>query len=257
MLPKKSFTLLLLSFLISFNYSEAQSDITKKDVEDYLNKKNEDCIEYNQRKVYIDSIEIYDVNNDGNEDAIVTASSCNTGNGGPDIHGVFTKDSLRGITELNIKYGPDTIYDNLVGNRNYYLSHDDNFLIADFYDVSGRQHPLIVYFKWEGKEFIIAKVIKAKTFKTSFNCANAKTDVEKSICGNSELAAMDLKLDSLYTAILSKLPKNRREKLKNEQKEWIKERDFNCNNSRLVADCLLEVYKKRIKLLTELSKGNN
>ena len=70
----------------------------------------------------------------------------------------------------------------------------------------------------------------------------------------AELAALDLKLDSLYTAILSKLPKNRKEKLKNEQKEWIMERDDYCNTSRLVAGCLLDMYTKRINFLTKLNK---
>ena len=251
---KRSFIFFLLSFFLLAGNPKAQNKLTKTGIEEYLNKKYEECIKYNERKVYIDSIEIYDVNHDGKEDAIVTASSCATGNGGPDIHTVLTKDSLGNIKELNINYGPNTIYDNLVGNRNYYLSHDDNFLIADFYDVSGRKHPLIVYFRWNNKEFIIAKVVKSKRFKTSFNCANAKTDVEKSICGNPELAALDLKLDSLYTAILSKLPKNRKEKLKNEQKEWIMERDDYCNTSRLVAGCLLDMYTKRINFLTKLNK---
>jgi len=263
-MSKTSFTrLLLILFLITFGSGKAQNNITKEDVQNYLNNKYKDCIEYERYRwaVIIQDISFHDVNNDGKDEAIVLASSCYSGTGGPDIHGVYAKDYSGKIVELtindNIKtFEGKSIYDNLVGNRNYNLLYENNFLVEKFHDDSGSKDPLTLYFKWNGKEFDLAKVEKAKTFKTSFNCANAKTDAEKTICGNAELAALDLKLDFLYKAVMSKLPGNKREKLKDEQKEWIMKRDNNCNY-RGITSCLLEMYKKRIKFLTKLNKGNN
>lgn len=263
-MSKTSFVILIVNlFLLTSYYAQAQSNITKEDVQNYLDNKYKDCVEQEQYRwaVIIDDISFYDVNNDGKDDAIVVASSCYSGTGGPDIHGVYAKDYSGKIVELTINDNIKTfegkpIYDNLVGNRNYKLLYENNFLVEKFHDVSDRKDPLTLYFKWNGKEFDLAKVEKAKTFKTSFNCANAKTEAEKTICGNAELAALDLKLDFLYKAVMSKLPGKEREKLKDEQKKWKKKRDNYCCSLGIVS-CLLEMYKERIKFLTKLSKRNN
>jgi uncharacterized protein YecT (DUF1311 family) len=260
-MSKRIFTLLLFC-LVSSAVIKAQVGITKEDVRNYLTKKDSSCFDIGYKwAVQIKKIEFYDVNSDGKDEVIVIASSCYSGTGGPDIHGVYAKDSTGKILELTVNDNIKTfegkpVYDNLVGNRNYILLYENNLLIEKFHDGSGRKNPLTLYFKWNGKEFNLAKVEKAEIFKTSFSCANAKTDIEKTICGNSELAAMDLKLDSLYTEIMSKLPKNKREELRDEHKEWINKRDNNCNYKG-VADCLLEMFTKRIKYLTKLNKGKN
>jgi len=226
-------------------------------VQNYLNNKYKDCIEYEQYRwaVIIRDISFHDVNNDGKNEAIVIASSCYSGTGGPDIHAVYSKDSSGEIIDLFNSCEVDSfkgkpIWDNLVGNRNSRLFYEKNLLIEKFHDGSGRKNPLTLYYKWNGKGFILAKVEKAKVYKTSFNCARAKNDAEKTICGNAELAALDLKLDSLYKVIMSKLPENKRKMLKDEQREWIKER--NVTGARDVDYFLQTAYKERVKFFMEL-----
>ena len=60
-------------------------------------------------------------------------------------------------------------------------------------------------------------------FGASFDCTKAKTNVEKMICADPELSALDEKLNQVYKEALTK--SNNKNKLIQEQREWIKERN--------------------------------
>lgn len=65
----------------------------------------------------------------------------------------------------------------------------------------------------------------------SFDCAKGKTNVEKIICSDPTLSKLDEKLNQVYKEALTK--SNNKNKLIQEQREWIKERNeiFNSNFS--------------------------
>jgi uncharacterized protein YecT (DUF1311 family) len=76
----------------------------------------------------------------------------------------------------------------------------------------------------------------------SFNCAKASTQVEKTICGDTELTKADKQLSDEFRKLNSTLKDAHKEKLLTEQKAWLKQRNL-CNNAR----CLLESYISRIQ----------
>jgi len=72
----------------------------------------------------------------------------------------------------------------------------------------------------------------------SYECGGKLSDVEKIICGNSELSSFDEELGSLYK-YMSVSNVNRKEQL-----SWLKSRN-NCKETL----CITESYKKRIETL--------
>jgi uncharacterized protein len=59
----------------------------------------------------------------------------------------------------------------------------------------------------------------------AFDCAKADGEVEKLICQNEDLAALDRKLDEVYKAALAKATNEVAPTLKAEQRGWIKGRN--------------------------------
>ena len=87
----------------------------------------------------------------------------------------------------------------------------------------------------------------------SFSCNKASTLVEKTICSNIEIARLDRKMSKSYTLYKSAFffEKNRtylENKLKKEQRKWIKIRD-KCVSQKVYKVCLTNAYKKRIKTI--------
>ena len=72
-------------------------------------------------------------------------------------------------------------------------------------------------------------VYAAEEIKPSFDCAKAKTRVEKLICSDAELAKLDREMSSEYRTLVSDktLDGELKEILKNNQKKWL-----NCNRLR-------------------------
>ncbi len=88
---------------------------------------------------------------------------------------------------------------------------------------------------------------------SGFNCAKASTAIEKAICANRSLSQMDSSLGKLYSQRLKGLLKAETNQLKEEQREWLAQRN-NC--SAMDVDCLLSsYYKQRIAELT--TEGQN
>jgi hypothetical protein len=83
---------------------------------------------------------------------------------------------------------------------------------------------------------------KVKTSPTaSFDCKKAKTQVEKMICDNDEIVRLDMFLDANFKAVKGVVIDSEKDKLLNDQKSWIKQRNT-CKSVK----CLSEIYRERI-----------
>ena len=74
----------------------------------------------------------------------------------------------------------------------------------------------------------------------SFDCAKAKTKIDKLICSDARLSEADEKLTALYNEVLAKSPAP--EDTKQQQLEWVKQSRNTCKD----ADCLEQAYTSRI-----------
>lgn len=92
-------------------------------------------------------------------------------------------------------------------------------------------------------------VFANQSFQTSFDCAKAASEVEKTICSVKDLADADIQLGALYKSLLSSLPESNKSQLKNEQIHWLKNRNKVCSSSTIIIDCLKESYLKRNETL--------
>lgn len=79
----------------------------------------------------------------------------------------------------------------------------------------------------------------------SFDCAKAKTKIDKLVCGDPKLSDLDDKLTALYNKVLAQSPVP--EDTKQQQREWVKDPRNLCKN----ADCLERAYTNRISDLQE------
>lgn len=97
------------------------------------------------------------------------------------------------------------------------------------------------------KKFLIAYFISFLIFDTlqaaSFDCTKEVTSVENMICNDSKLSKLDEDLASLYKNALKST--DDKEKLKNEQKDWLKYDRNNCEG----VECLEEAYNNQIEFL--------
>jgi uncharacterized protein len=80
----------------------------------------------------------------------------------------------------------------------------------------------------------------AQSVAPSFSCAKASSSVEKFICKNNQVAALDLKLAAVYEDALKKSPDQ-----KAKQREWLKQRDA-CSIYDSIEKCLIASYERRI-----------
>jgi uncharacterized protein len=84
----------------------------------------------------------------------------------------------------------------------------------------------------------------------SFNCAKAKSAIQKAICADSTLAEWDSRMGELYRQALAQNSKDK--KLPAEQRQWLSQRDDKCKSAEAadLNSCVLEMTKNR---LTELA----
>jgi hypothetical protein len=139
----------------------ARRDPRKFNFKNFLSRGESDC------GIALEPLQYHDFDGDGLEEVLVVASTCYTGTGGPDIHAVYKVLSASEAIELRINdergafHGADP-HAELIGNRNYFLYVDDaGRLVEEFHDSSNRpegESPLILYFKWSGKEFMLDEV---------------------------------------------------------------------------------------------------
>ena len=79
----------------------------------------------------------------------------------------------------------------------------------------------------------------------TFDCAKAKTKVEKLICANPKFSQLDEKVSALYKKVLEQSPVP--EDTKEQQREWVKGDRNTCKD----AACLERAYTRRISDLEE------
>jgi hypothetical protein len=138
----------------------------------YFDRKyREDCP--SKPRVYINHLAFHDFDGDGQEEAMVVGSSCNTGTAGPDIHAVYRLSASGRLVELKIDdnhgvFNGRPIYRELVGNRNFGFDYKDGLLVERYKDSSDRKNPLTLYYRLSGSRFTLVKVVRAPTHKTSF-----------------------------------------------------------------------------------------
>ncbi len=109
--------------------------------------------------VSINRLLYFDFNADGVPELVVTASSCNTGNAGPDIHAVYAKNSKGGFTEIAVPEVEPKYYEAMIGNRNYTLTVEDGQLIAEWHDGSDRPlAPLKIRYMWANGGFRVVAI---------------------------------------------------------------------------------------------------
>ncbi|HEX2644929.1 MAG TPA: MliC family protein [Thermoanaerobaculia bacterium] len=91
-------------------------------------------------------------------------------------------------------------------------------------------------------------VLPAHAANPSFDCRKANGEIEKLICMDKDLAALDRKMAEVYPQALAKATKKQAGTLKALQRGWIKGRD-ECWKSGDKKDCVRRAYQTR---LTEL-----
>jgi uncharacterized protein YecT (DUF1311 family) len=221
--------------------------IEEKEVSAWLNQ-NGECPA--DREPYFSSFDETDLKGDGTPQVIVVASTCMTGTAGPDIHSVFSRDATGELIELPIAEADPKTFDNLFGNRNYDLSEGENgLLVATFRDDGDRPTPLVIKYKWNGKEFAIVSIQKTGIFPTSYDCKKAQSEIENAICHVESLAALDRQLADTYKAVLAKSSPQEREDVKSEQRDWLDQRNKQCGPYKSWVSCLTDSYQKRIEAL--------
>ena len=86
--------------------------------------------------------------------------------------------------------------------------------------------------------------------KPSFNCSKATHEVEKLICSDDELAALDVNLNSLYKVVYKNTPAAAQKRLKSEQIGWSKGRN-DCWKASDQRACVKGGYETRINELKD------
>jgi uncharacterized protein len=89
----------------------------------------------------------------------------------------------------------------------------------------------------------ISLVWMASVHSASFDCAKAKTKIDKLVCGDAKLSELDEKLSGLYKKALELSPVP--EDSKEQQRDWVKGSRNTCKD----AACLEEAYASRISEL--------
>ncbi|WP_407644703.1 lysozyme inhibitor LprI family protein [Defluviicoccus vanus] len=86
----------------------------------------------------------------------------------------------------------------------------------------------------------------------SFECALARTWSELAICQDEELAVLDQKLSALYKLSRSNANNDKRNRIKADQVQWLRDREL-CKNKSAPKNCLVDLYNSRISQLSSNS----
>lgn len=94
----------------------------------------------------------------------------------------------------------------------------------------------------------------------SFDCAKAKSQIEKAICADSALGGLDEKLGKVYSSLRSNLTDVAKNKVRASQSSWLKSLPTSCSSeaknkdtSKFIA-CLTNSYNSRISYLESFLK---
>jgi uncharacterized protein YecT (DUF1311 family) len=203
--------------------------------------------------VRIETLEHFDFTRDGAPEAVVVASTCGSGTGGPDVHAVLTRDANGRVVELKLPEVDRRSIDVLFGNRNHTLTVRDGLLVATFRDTSGRQAPLVIRYRWNGTSFAVGSISRSRTFRTSYDCGRATKEVERAICHVESLADLDRELARALALSLATAPPTGRDEVRQAQRRWLAARDARCVVYKGWVECLDGAYRERIAELKGIS----
>ena len=110
-------------------------------------------------------------------------------------------------------------------------------------------------------QWIIGLIILGSSYSyaASFDCSKAKSPIEKSICADPKLSALDDKLADTYSNIKNNLSEVAKSKLRNHQTAWLKSLTEDCSDAiqtkdnKKIASCLINYYESRIQYLSSLN----
>lgn len=90
----------------------------------------------------------------------------------------------------------------------------------------------------------------------SFSCRSVSTTVERAICNNRLLSALDNQMSKAYKNVKVNVSYSRMENVKNEQIQWIKERDscsYDYHGADDMHECIKIMYRKKYNELKRIS----
>jgi uncharacterized protein len=85
----------------------------------------------------------------------------------------------------------------------------------------------------------------AQPAKPSFDCTRATSPVERAICGDEILAALDRSIDALYRWGQAKAAGAARRGFDDDQRRWLASRAQRCPGEKPAVDCLLKLHRDR------------
>ena len=254
------FTVLFGGFgnLLNLPQQEPANKISEVEIKAAINSQSdaEECESLDQ--IHIDHLEYHDFFGDGQQEAVVVASTCMTGTAGPDIHAVFHRGADAKVVVLPFRHAEGDPFFNsngtkipVFGNRNYGFAVENGLLVARWKDSSDREAPLIVWYKWDGKQFAVDHMKVEGPFPTSYDCTKATKELDRAICYSPSVAILDVKLGQAYRAVLQQLPPDKKQELQGQQREWLARREKECTIYKWWVDCLTDLYTKRIAELKQ------
>ncbi|MCV6638360.1 lysozyme inhibitor LprI family protein [Candidatus Albibeggiatoa sp. nov. NOAA] len=92
--------------------------------------------------------------------------------------------------------------------------------------------------------FLLLIFVSQPSIAASFNCNKASAPIEHAICDNADLDAADSLLSQRYNALRKSLSNSEVKTLKQEQRQWLKQRLKQCAIDNIT--CLVNVYQSRI-----------
>jgi len=91
----------------------------------------------------------------------------------------------------------------------------------------------------------VAATAGAAAATPSFDCDGAKSDVEKLICSDDELADLDVRLAKAFASALALAPANDVAVMRANQKSWRREL-LGCGKSGDLRACTVNAYHRRL-----------
>jgi TonB family protein len=120
--------------------------------------------------------------------------------------------------------------------------------VADTFDTSADMNIGV-----DASNLLGTEEIAPSTFDTSFDCNAAGVGVvERTICGDRELAGMDVEMSRLYEAVRdAAAPAPARDDLVSAQRAWLAAR-ASCANLDMPRQCIADAFRERIAALRQL-----
>jgi uncharacterized protein YecT (DUF1311 family) len=248
-------TILFGGYGIVLNVQDPAKKITESEIKTFINSYSgvDECQSLNE--IHINHLEYFDFIGDGQQEAVVIASTCMTGTAGPDIHAVYRRDAEGKIVELPfLDHHGDPPLPNgkgwrawIFGNANYALTVESGKLMLRWGDTSHRENPVVAWYKWDGKKFVFDRMKVEGPFPTSYDCAKATLELDLAICYSPSVAALDVQLGQAYRAALQRLPEDKKQELQGQQRRWIARREKECGDIyKFWVECLTDLYTQRI-----------